>query len=63
MNMTEVRERAKALGITKTVGVKKMDIIRAIQVKEGNFPCFGTAKDYCDQWECSFREDCMGIDS
>jgi hypothetical protein len=58
MKMDEVRERAKALGI-KTGQMKKADLIRRIQKAEGNFACFGTAKDYCDQWNCCFREDCL----
>jgi DNA-directed RNA polymerase subunit RPC12/RpoP len=35
-------------------------IYRARQLKEGNFDCFGKAKDYCDQWRCSYRQLCMG---
>ncbi|MBI5345069.1 MAG: SAP domain-containing protein, partial [Deltaproteobacteria bacterium] len=34
-------------------------LVRAIQTKEGNFPCFGTAEVYCDQLNCSFRDDCL----
>ncbi len=60
MNMNEVKSMAKGLGITKTVGVKKADLIREIQTREGNFPCFGTATEFCDQQDCSFREDCLG---
>lgn len=60
MNMNEVKSMAKNLGITKTVGVKKADLIREIQTREGNFPCFGTATEFCDQLNCSFREDCLG---
>jgi hypothetical protein len=58
MRMDEVRKRAKALGI-KTAQMKKADLIRQIQKTEGNFDCFGSAKDYCDQWNCCFREDCL----
>lgn len=59
MNIEKVREKAKVLGI-KPYGTKKLDLIREIQKKEGNFPCFGTATDYCDQLDCCFREDCIG---
>jgi len=38
---------------------KKLDLIRAIQEQEGNFPCFGSADLYCDQNSCIFREDCL----
>lgn len=58
MEMEEIRLKARALGI-KTMGVRKNDLIREIQKKEGNFDRFGTAKDYCDQWSCCFREDCL----
>lgn len=60
MNMNEVKSMAKDLGITRTVGVKKADLIRNIQEKEGNFPCFATAIGFCDQLNCAFREDCLG---
>ena len=59
MKMQEVRVRAKALGLKDTFGLSKMELIRRIQRAEGNFDCFGTAKDYCDQFQCSFREDCL----
>ena len=59
MNIEKVREKARVLGI-KPYGMKKLDLIREIQKKEGNFPCFGTATDYCDRSDCCFREDCIG---
>jgi hypothetical protein len=59
MNIEKIREKAKSLGI-KPYGMRKPDLIREIQKKEGNFPCFGTATDYCDQLDCCFREDCIG---
>jgi len=59
MKMNEIREMAKALGIKVMATTKKADLIRQIQKAEGNFDCFGTAKGYCDQLDCCFREDCM----
>jgi len=59
MKMQEVRERAKSLRLKKTFGLSKAELIRQIQRAEGNFDCFGTAKDYCDQFQCCFREDCL----
>jgi hypothetical protein len=59
MKMQEVREKAKALGMKKTFGLSKAELIRKIQKAEGNFDCFGTAGDYCDQVQCCFREDCL----
>jgi hypothetical protein len=49
---------AKELGI-KTAGLRKVEKIKAIQGAEGNFDCFGTASDYCDQASCLFRQDCL----
>jgi hypothetical protein len=58
MNMVEVKAKARLLGI-KTSQKKKGDLIRQIQRAEGNFDCFGTAKEYCDQQDCCFKEDCL----
>ena len=46
MKINEIREKAKALGTKVMVTTKKADLIRQIQKAEGNFDCFGTAKDY-----------------
>ncbi|MGV1098369.1 hypothetical protein ACUUL3_03035 [Thiovibrio sp. JS02] len=58
MTMTDIKERAEKLGI-KIGKMNKTDVIRAIQRKEGNFPCFATAKDYCDQLACAWRNACL----
>jgi len=59
MNMQEIRERAKDFGI-KTSRMSKMDLVRAIQISEGNFNCFASAMDgECDQLNCMWREDCF----
>ena len=58
MDMTHIKEKAKQLGIQ--VGkMKKVDLIRSIQSMEGNFPCFETAKDCCDQLACTWRKSCL----
>ena len=59
MKMQEVRERAKRLGIN-SFGKRKDDLIREIQRSEGNFDCFGSAQDHCDQADCCFRSLCLG---
>lgn len=59
MEISKVREKAKVFGI-KTAGLKKAAIIREIQQREGNFPCFGTAENDCDRGDCCWREDCLG---
>jgi hypothetical protein len=63
MKMEEVRAKANALGLKKTFGLTKVELIRKVQKAEGNFDCYGTAKDYCDQLQCSFREDCLKLSS
>ncbi len=63
MKMEEVRAKANALGLKKTFGLTKAELIRRVQKAEGNFDCYGTAKGYCDQLLCSFREDCLKLSS
>ena len=58
MKTADVKKKAKKLGV-KVSKMNKSDMIRAIQAAEGNFPCFGTAAEYCDQFNCFWREDCL----
>ncbi|MCK4666534.1 SAP domain-containing protein [Candidatus Dependentiae bacterium] len=62
MKMPEVRKRAKGLGLTPG-RIKKVDLIRLIQKTEGNNPCFGYGQQECDQFNCCWREDCLGSKS
>lgn len=57
--MQQVRLKARRLGIN-SFGKKKADLIREIQLAEGNFDCFGSARDHCDQKGCCFRTLCLG---
>ncbi|MFZ3138605.1 MAG: hypothetical protein WA126_14570 [Thermodesulfovibrionales bacterium] len=59
MNLKEIKDMAKSQGIT--VGnMKKENIIRSIQLAEGNFDCFGTPiAGECDQMNCIWRGDCL----
>jgi len=59
MELKEIKEKARKLGIKPKIGTNKEVLISSIQNAEGNFPCFGTAKDYCDQMSCSWRGDCL----
>ena len=59
MKMPEILKKAKAVGVKCRIGAKKVDVIRAIQAAEGNFPCFATAREFCDQMNCAWRADCM----
>jgi hypothetical protein len=59
LSMTELKKKAKKLNISAAT-MNKVDLIRAIQTAEGNFPCFKTAMDgSCDQGDCSWRDDCL----
>ncbi len=58
MTVKELQKLAKGLGI-KAAGLRKFELIREIQKAEGNFDCFGTAIEYCDQTGCLFRDDCL----
>jgi len=59
MQMQEIRTIAKNFGI-KTSRQTKVELVRSIQVAEGNFSCFATATDgVCDQTDCVWRDDCF----
>lgn len=58
MLVKEIKVLAEGLGIT-TGKKKKAELIKMIQVKEGNFPCFETAEGGCDQENCRWRKDCL----
>jgi hypothetical protein len=58
MNIAEIKAKAQALGV-KIGKLRKGDLIRSIQSTEGNFPCFETARDYCSQKACCWREACL----
>ncbi|KPL18107.1 MAG: hypothetical protein AMJ92_09475 [candidate division Zixibacteria bacterium SM23_81] len=60
MKVAEARKIAKKIGLKVSSKTLKGDLIRQIQRAEGNFDCFGTATDYCDQLRCWWREDCLG---
>ena len=59
MNMQQIRSIAKAHGV-KAGKLTKVNLVRHIQLAEGNFDCFATAVDgMCDQQGCLWREDCF----
>ncbi len=59
MRLSEIEKKARTLGVKDTWQLSKKDLIKTIQRKEGNFDCFGTASNYCDQMACSWRDDCL----
>ncbi len=58
MDMKTIRTKAKKLGV-KTSKKRKPEIIKEIQRAEGNFDCFGSAANFCDQTSCSWRKECL----
>lgn len=60
MKMTEVRDKAKSVGIDPGK-MKKTELIRAIQTAEGFNACFGTGTGDCPYVDCCFRFDCVEI--
>ena len=58
MKITEISRKAAKIGLN-VQGMKKVELVRAIQSAEGNVACFDTAKSDCDQLACCWREDCL----
>ena len=59
MRLSEIEKKARTLGVKDTWKLSKKDLIKTIQRKEGNFDCFSTASNYCDQMACFWRDDCL----
>ncbi len=60
MLVTEVRTRAKTLGIKQANKIRKADLIRTIQRTEGHSDCFGAPwRLECAELDCCWREDCQ----
>lgn len=59
MRLSEIEKKARKLGLKDTWKLPKKDLIKTIQLTEGNFACFGTAVGYCDQMTCAWRDDCL----
>ena len=58
MTIYDIRVMAKNMDINPKK-MSKTDLIRSIQIKEGNTPCFKTADAPCDQTDCLWRNDCF----
>ena len=59
MRLSEIEKKAKSLGIRDTWRLSKKELIKTIQRKEGNFDCFASARNHCEQTSCSWRTDCI----
>jgi len=59
MKMNEIRKIAMTQGI-QPKKPPKAALVKAIQLNEGNFDCFGSATaGICDQTGCIWNEDCI----
>jgi len=57
MKLSKVIWNAKKKGIVQCTKPYKAELIRAIQIKEGNTPCFGTGVGNCARYACLWWED------
>jgi hypothetical protein len=58
MTFAEIKQIAVGHGV-RFVGVKKFEIVRAIQKQEGNTPCFASGKaTECGQPHCLWSAAC-----
>ncbi len=60
MKLEEVRQRAANIGLQGINRIKKADLVRAIQQREGNQSCFGASwREECRELDCCWRDDCL----
>jgi hypothetical protein len=61
MRLSEIKKKARNLGIMDSWKLSKKELVKTIQRKEGNFDCFGTAatSGNCNQIACCWRSDCL----
>jgi hypothetical protein len=59
MKIEEIRSIAKSHHI-KPAHLSKIELVKSIQKKQGNFDCFASASSgECDQYDCMWRGDCF----
>lgn len=59
MKLSEIEKKASGLKIKDIWKYSKKELIKNIQRAEGNFDCFGTARNSCSQMACCWRSDCL----
>ena len=59
MTLKDIRVKARELQVKNYSRMRKDDLIRAIQEKEGNAPCYQNIND-CGESHCLWRPDCQG---
>lgn len=60
MNMTEIRRKARQVGVAPKK-MKKLELVRTIQKREGFPDCYGRSAGHCTNEACCFRSDCIRI--
>lgn len=58
MTVKEIRGMARGLGIKNYHRIRKADLIRAIQEREGNSPCYQSISG-CREHDCLWMEGCQ----
>ncbi len=58
MTMNQIIEKARILAVKNYSRLRKTDLIRAIQEKEGNSPCY-QAISGCQEQDCLWRPGCL----
>lgn len=59
MELEQLRGQANARGIRESYLLTKVKLVRAIQCRLGQQPCFATeARWRCANGHCDYREDC-----
>ena len=61
MKVTEIRTKARDLGVKNSARMNKSDLIKAIQTAEGNSPCYQEIVD-CRINDCLWRPECQPPD-
>ena len=56
--MIEVKKKANMTRV-KPGKMKKSELIKSIQVAEGNEACFESGNMQCSQVECCWRSECL----
>jgi len=57
MMMNQIIEKARILGVKNYSRLRKADLIRAIQEKEGNSPCYQVISG-CQEQDCLWKPGC-----
>jgi hypothetical protein len=58
--MSLQQSNAKTQSLNRTIGRKAIQVlIRSIQEKQGDTPCFQTGNTSCDRVDCRWRGDCQ----